>query len=359
MRNNPASVRHRSRTSRLCVEPLEDRQLLSAVSSPLLYPLSVSPIPQAVAAPAVLASTARPVVEHQSAIDTTPGDDGQATDNASASQLTGTQPARSAAGDTQTVYPTAASSYQQTYPASQGRTSAGSADPAGLMANANHVSADNGGNYYEGTPAYIASPNPQAADLEVALLLQPSGRTPAEAAHFAAAGHAAEPAAPAVADKAPANLTTVDRSLEELHSARIRLVSPPPPEVALENVPTMVTQEQPASPTLPSAGTPSALVPQIESLLAGALPIDLAGLEQAANGFLGRLERLAQDMTGSPVGLELTQWLVVTAAAVGAAEVIRGWTRPPRPRSSARGASEDQSWAPFPVLAVLPPEDWQ
>jgi hypothetical protein len=227
------------------------------------------------------------------------------------------------------------------------------------MASANHGSADNGGNYYERTPAYNASTNPNAADLEVALLLQPSGRILAEAAHFATTGPVAElPAAPAV-EKALANLTTMERSLEDLHSARIRLVAPPPPEIALENAPSPVTEEQPASLTLPLPGTPTPPAPQLQTLLAGAVPVDLAGLEQAANAFLGRLERLAQEMTASPVGLKLTQWLVVTAAAVGVCEFIRGWTKPSGPLSSARGGSEDQSWAPFPVLAVLPPEDGQ
>jgi hypothetical protein len=92
-------------------------------------------------------------------------------------------------------------------------------------------------------------------------------------------------------------------------------------------------------------------VPPPGNLLTDALRIDLAALARSADEFFARLEGLAQDVARSPAVLRLSQYLAV-AAAVAALEFARR-----RATASEAGAAGDPRWAPYPVLAVLPPEE--
>jgi hypothetical protein len=96
---------------------------------------------------------------------------------------------------------------------------------------------------------------------------------------------------------------------------------------------------------------PARAVPPLGSLLTDTLRIDLAALARSADEFLARLESLVQDVAAAPLVLRLGQLLPV-AAAVAALEVARRQVATPE-----RGAAGDARWAPFPVLAVLPPEE--
>jgi hypothetical protein len=103
------------------------------------------------------------------------------------------------------------------------------------------------------------------------------------------------------------------------------------------------------------ASVPVRPLPQLASLLAGAIPIDLANLQGAVDSFFARLEGLANDMTRSPETLRLIHWLLAGATTTGVFEFIRA-----NIEASARptpGDVDDDLWAPFPVLALVPPED--
>jgi hypothetical protein len=64
---------------------------------------------------------------------------------------------------------------------------------------------------------------------------------------------------------------------------------------------------------------------------------------------------LAEHMAAFPDTVGLVHWLLVGATATGAFELARRRTMAPAGR--AKDDREGPLWAPFPVLAVLPPED--
>jgi hypothetical protein len=106
----------------------------------------------------------------------------------------------------------------------------------------------------------------------------------------------------------------------------------------------------PAAAELPAAG------PHQGSLLFGPLSIDVAALQRNADAFFTHLAGLARDVAGSDA-TRLFWWLLAAAVAAGTLEVARRRLALP-PESPPISADErgDLRWAPFPVLAVLPPE---
>jgi hypothetical protein len=166
----------------------------------------------------------------------------------------------------------------------------------------------------------------------------------------------AQPSRPA--DKVLAGILPVSRpQRDEWYWGRASMVLVPPLDVTPGNMPAPVVANQPGPTVVVPVGAPALPAPQAGSLFAGDLPTDLAALERAANEFFARLESLAEDMTSSPLVANVAQWLMVTAAALGASELLRAWIGPVGWRRPAGGGDEDRSWAGFPVLAVLPPED--
>jgi hypothetical protein len=291
--------------------------------------------------------SAQPEIYGQSDTDTTPGDDGTATAHAGSS-----------AGTASTVDAAAGTSARQNVPAGQGSGAyAPSADQASVAAYATYRSSTiSKATVDPRTFAYVANTISYAVDLPSAPRPQPSDHPLPEVAPVAATVRVGEPAPLAAAHKDFPNLVTTDRPLGSLASARPQFVLAAPLDVAPENPPSTPTGEQLASAVLPPPGLPAFPAPQLETLVTGAVPIDLAALQQAANAFFARLEGLAEEVTGKPVSLPWTRWLVLTVMAVGAYEFFRVWVRPAA-ASRSSGADGDASWAPFPVLAVIPPED--
>jgi hypothetical protein len=93
------------------------------------------------------------------------------------------------------------------------------------------------------------------------------------------------------------------------------------------------------------------LAPQVSGLFYSAVALDLEAIEGAVDAFFARLDGLADSVaaTGAP---RLFPWLLAAVLAVGAWEVVRR-----RSSLSPPDAADGPSWAPFPVLAVLAPED--
>jgi hypothetical protein len=329
MRRIAGSLRSQSRVSRPCLEPLEDRLLLSAVYPQPLVAGVVSPNSSVAAASAVVQNPAQPAATAQPTFDTTPGDDAYSPDHTSPSS-------------------------QQSYPANKSGSASSSA-PAG-PANSNRMDTGSETEDYQRSPSYRASPATQAVDMQIALAQgpQPSSR-PQRSALASAAGLLPESSAPPPADKAPVNLVKVDSQQPGPHGGSVSNVMPPF-EVAPQNEPSSLVEEQPGASVSRMVAAPSGLAPQAGDPFAGELPIDLVALERAANEFFARLEGLAADLTALPAAVNVTGWLVVTAAALGACEFLRGWLKPPRALRAGAG-SVDRAWVSFPVLAVLPPED--
>jgi hypothetical protein len=86
--------------------------------------------------------------------------------------------------------------------------------------------------------------------------------------------------------------------------------------------------------------------------LAGSLPLDLANLGGAVERFFDSLDDVASRVTLSTNNIGLAQWLLAGATATGILEFVRRKTIPPPSR-----ADNEAVWAPYPVLAVLPPEE--
>jgi hypothetical protein len=104
-----------------------------------------------------------------------------------------------------------------------------------------------------------------------------------------------------------------------------------------------------------SSASQSHPVPQLGTLLAGGLPIDLANLRAAVDTFFARLEDLAENMAASLETQKLVHWLFAGVTAIGIFECARRKTMPSAGLGD--GDPDDPVWAPFPVLAFIPPED--
>jgi hypothetical protein len=96
--------------------------------------------------------------------------------------------------------------------------------------------------------------------------------------------------------------------------------------------------------------------PQLGSLLFGALSGNLPVLKRAVDDFLDRAGSLAAGFAAWTTPRFLS-WLVAAALAGGAAEFARRRARPPNMSEAGDHERNDPTWAPFPVLAVLPSED--
>jgi uncharacterized protein (TIGR03118 family) len=132
----------------------------------------------------------------------------------------------------------------------------------------------------------------------------------------------------------------------------VSFVSLVPTQAALTKASNMLAEEWVEAPIASAA--PVQPAPRLGSLLGGALVIDLANIKGAVDGFFARLEDLAE-MAASPDTMRLVHWLLAGVTATGAFEFARRKTM-----SSSGRTPDDQDdplWAPFPVLAVLPPED--
>jgi uncharacterized protein (TIGR03118 family) len=139
----------------------------------------------------------------------------------------------------------------------------------------------------------------------------------------------------------------------ESSADQVMFVSLVPTQTTLSKVPDMMME---ALAETPGASTvPPQPAPRLGNLLGGALVVDLANLKGAVDNFFARLEDLAETMAASPDTIRLVHWLLVGATATGAFEFARRKTAAPLGRIS--GDEDDPLWAPFPVLAVLPPED--
>jgi uncharacterized protein (TIGR03118 family) len=139
----------------------------------------------------------------------------------------------------------------------------------------------------------------------------------------------------------------------ESSADQVMFVSLVAKQATLAKVPDMIIEELAATPAASTA--PAQPAPRLGSLLGGALVVDLANLKGAVDNFFARLEDLAETMAVSPDTIRLVHWLLAGVTATGAFEFARRKTVAPPGRTS--GDQDDPLWAPFPVLAVLPPED--
>jgi hypothetical protein len=103
-----------------------------------------------------------------------------------------------------------------------------------------------------------------------------------------------------------------------------------------------------------SAAIPEPPAARASDLLTGSLPLDLANLGGAVEKFFDSLDDLAGRVTLSTESIGLAQWLLTGATATGILEFVRRKTLPPPSRPD---DADDAVWAPYPVLAVLPPEE--
>jgi hypothetical protein len=101
---------------------------------------------------------------------------------------------------------------------------------------------------------------------------------------------------------------------EQERSARL---DAEPEELAEE-----IVEEAPTTSSSSAVGGPLSLA-QPNYLLAGAVPIDLAGLKQASDLLFERIEALGDTLAGSPARWSLGQWLLVSAVAAGGFEFTR------------------------------------
>lgn len=99
-----------------------------------------------------------------------------------------------------------------------------------------------------------------------------------------------------------------------------------------------------AAPVLPGA--------PIARLLAGAVAIDLASLKGAVDRFFASLDELAQGIGAAP---DLARWLLTGAMATGVFEFVR--TKSQAAIKPPLGERDDDLWAPYPVLVLVPAED--
>jgi hypothetical protein len=133
-------------------------------------------------------------------------------------------------------------------------------------------------------------------------------------------------------------------------------VQPPQEQAVLRKAVEEIVQEDPET----SASTADSEIfheaPQRGNLLFGPLSVNLPALQRTVDAFFARLEGLARDMATLEAP-RLFGWLVAAAVAAGALDFTRRRLRPPQedPRGPA-DARGDPSWAPYPVLAFLPPE---
>jgi hypothetical protein len=162
---------------------------------------------------------------------------------------------------------------------------------------------------------------------------------------------------PPEASQGFAELVTVVRLQAEPDSGVVRFAQPIWLGEAQDGAPDRVVEGQPDASGSSADGEPTRVTAQLGTLLAGALPIDLPTLERAAVKVLARLEGLAEGIAAAPATLSLTQWLVAVAAVV-VFEFARRRAKPLELSGSVRGdGGRVPSWAPFPILAMLPPED--
>ncbi|HEV3023710.1 MAG TPA: hypothetical protein VGX76_14645 [Pirellulales bacterium] len=300
MRTAAKASRRRPKAYTLCLELLEDRELLSSSPVAAVVPSGaaasafVGPV-QAYPAPAVAPdassydnydkyATTSYDASYKSSYDATANDAGRAAASDSAEYRTAT-PAQSAA----TVK--------------------------------------------DAATAAVKPPGPAAAPaLPVTLVSRPLDATPTTVASQFVHGLTLSPEARPSAAEAPTAETTV-------------------PILALEKA-TEPNEELAGASSTSSTLAPPA--PPQGDLLAGSLPVDLGNLRGAVDRFLGSLDDLAgrMNLTGNNIGL--SQWLLAGATATGILEFVRRKTMPaPSPNEDA----EDAVWAPYPVLAVLPPEE--
>jgi hypothetical protein len=303
MRHGTPSRRRPQSRGLLALEPLEDRLLLSLTPS---LPVSRGPV------------FSEPIT-HQAAppADTTPDDDSaypaETRADSSTETTYGPSPSTTGSNDLDGRDGTEAYSEKQDR---QGRDSSPTFDPTTARANEAQQVAR----------LTISTPQPQA-----------SSATPSAAP--------ALPSARADAEGKPADPATSTRYTPE--SGRRGPAAEPvdPPKPAPTNPPDASAEEHSTGPASPVEDPPS-WVPGAGDLLAGAVNVDLARLEQAADQVFAQLESLAADVAAAPAGLTVTEWLVTASVAAAAFEMGRRRIKLPIPTCD-----------PSLVFTLLPPED--
>ena len=106
----------------------------------------------------------------------------------------------------------------------------------------------------------------------------------------------------------------------------------------------------------PTSSDPAHLAPQLGRLLVGALPVHLTTLNRAVDEFFARLESLDEDGWALPVTERMAPWVVLALTATGAFEFARRRLGSSEP-SAPSAAGGDLDWDLSTVLALLPPED--
>jgi hypothetical protein len=81
-------------------------------------------------------------------------------------------------------------------------------------------------------------------------------------------------------------------------------------------------------------GTTATPVPELASLAAGTVPVDLSALARGAEQFFSRLEDLGTEARGGPVLLRLAPWLVTVSVTTAALELARWQMKRQAPRRS-------------------------
>jgi hypothetical protein len=407
------SIRRRSKTGPLFLEPLEDRQLLSGITQPSLVQWVMPPEQGTKTVTAVVqsdtppAANPQPTPDYQGAVQNTgpTAGGGQNTTNSwgpqqgtntSAAGTTGTpspSPSGSSnppAGSTPSVNdPTPndtyngtgsngtgpSTTYQTTSATGQDPGEYQTADPTAQQTDPSHGMMDSSNAAYQANPnaqtnqayeyryyeyeqqvarAVRATQESVVSVVSSHVTSQPSGQTAPEAQN-------PTPGRPPEPVLVEANKPSVEPMLV-VHLQRepdqgVPVPPARPTELAQENPPDAAGEERAETSAARLFSDPSALLPQRGDLLPGTLPVDLPTLERAVVGFFARLENLAEDVAAWPATQTLAQWLVAGATAAGAFEFAR---RRLHARSSGPVREDGEAgpnWAPFPILAVLPPED--
>jgi hypothetical protein len=317
----------------LNVEPLEDRLLLATLSAfGLVYPTT----PVAEARPATAASASY-------------SDDTSTPDTKADDSYDYSTPSQSA--PTAAAYPAAGSATAHASPGQQ---------TAGQAAYLSYASA---------RPANVAQADPQeAARAAQAYNLQVYCMEVANATAAARAPvdvqRTTVQASVALAEQAASQARLLDRQVQDaagraeapptsvtLFAARAAAPRGPDDDLVALAEPTTEAGEEPAAEgvtaQVPADGRPQ---PSAE-LLAGRLPLDLAGLQQRVQQFFEQLAELTDPAASAPVGIRLAPWFVAVAVATSACEFARRQLRKqpwPGPIPGIDPASRTWTWLPEP-----------
>jgi hypothetical protein len=192
-----------------------------------------------------------------------------------------------------------------------------------------------------------AAPQENVLRAAAAVVEQPGRAEPRQPAAPAATAERpqAPPVSPAPATPAPAGPAVVTEAgrlsteRETLYGARP--VAHDAPELSLPRG--LVARSADAEPGTegpldPGSDFPEGQTvtpaPELASLAAGTVPVDLSALARGAEQFFGRLEDLGTEVRGGPVLLRLAPWLVTVSVTTAALELVRWQMKRQTPRRS-------------------------